>query len=529
MFIFSVVDKSKLNQNQSANDSTNHIGPDDVLKKTVFNSIKKGDLNKDGEITNEDYHILDDVLHYQGNDPTKLNDEQKKAADMNSNGKLGEDDLYAIGSILYQQEFDSVKINPKLPGDFNSDGKFDDKDFALLCDLEYTGLGLIPGRTLTNKQFKAADLNHDGVLNGDDLVMLETKYNKPTDQKPNQPQSQDSKDQSQKPQDKNTFGDLNFDGKVDFTDLDILVQGINLTNPKDKLSKEQEAVADINGDGKVDFSDIGYMDGMVQYRYFNSINPSDHVAGDMNNDGIVDNKDLKYFLLAETFSKIFANILSPEQKVLYDLNSDNKIDDKDIAIFKKYFMNEKPLELKPPAVNDPKNWMISQVRGPTNLNADSPSHFNSNCTATSLLMVARMFGKMGGGPAEAQGQIDLIRKLSGSIDAYSGISDIELGQVAKELGLTAEHAYGDISKITSALKQGKKVILSVNPAKYSPSKDSSHAIVVTGVKGDNFIINDPGFQKPIIVSKKALTLAMKQSRGKMLILGNTKKTTSTKK
>ena len=208
-------------------------------------------------------------------------------------------------------------------------------------------------------------------------------------------------------------------------------------------------------------------------------------------------------------------------KKLLDINGDGEVNKSDKDFFLSEILHKQLPKIEIPGEinNDPKNWMVSQKLGFTNPNVDK-TIFNGNCGPTSLVMIARMFGKLGGGPNEAQEQIRFVRELAGIPNEYTAVPLESLSDAAESLGLKENHTFGDISTIKSSLDSGKKLLLAVDPAKYAPGGGTGHAIVVSGFKDGLFEVYDPGFQRPIKISEQALAEAMKMSKGEMLIIGN---------
>ncbi|MBI1857654.1 MAG: C39 family peptidase [Candidatus Melainabacteria bacterium] len=174
---------------------------------------------------------------------------------------------------------------------------------------------------------------------------------------------------------------------------------------------------------------------------------------------------------------------------------------------------------KTPISGDVPSTFVSQKpSSSTNTNEDSGSD-NANCGPTTLLMIARMFGKEGGGATEADDQIEQMRGLMGATsDEGSDTNVDQLAEGAQKMGLDAEVDQGGVEEIEEALNQGKKVIVNVNPKEYG-GEDVAHFAVVTSIDGDTVTLFDPLEQKPITINKSELQSAMSEQENYMVKIG----------
>lgn len=164
---------------------------------------------------------------------------------------------------------------------------------------------------------------------------------------------------------------------------------------------------------------------------------------------------------------------------------------------------------------------LSQLRGKTNKNEDA-GNGNGNCGPACLAMIARAFGILEGDAGNANEQIEQMRKLMGAEnDENSWTSMGQLHSAAEKLGLNAKlfNQDGSMSKLTSELKKGNRVIVRVNSQDYGIGGDSSHFVVVTDIKDGKLILQDPSQQKPIVVDKKQFEAAMTSRGNWMLSIG----------
>lgn len=523
MFIL-ILENNRINHVQSGNLQSKELlvqqdKADTLLKSLINNSAlqgSSGDINLDGAFDRNDLLTLYNYFH----DPLKyieLTDEQKKNADIDQDGKVTDRDFIDSYIKTGQQEFDTVRINHNLEGDFNSDGKKDEQDLRLLIDIENVKLGYIPDRTITDELKAAADINHDGFLNNDDVNALKSQI---------QPQELNgSNNRPPRPPDANALtGDVDGNGKVDYDDLERIGKSLNSADKKDKLIDVSLEIADINKNGQIDFGDLVNLEKILRNKVYDSLNSSSSLQGDLNNDGTVDKQDVYAMLLAKQFFFYEQNVRDRIKAA--DLNSDGKVDIKDLNILRYDILKESKLELKDfqNLATGPDDIFASQSPGPFNT-SDDAGLINGDCGPTSLLMVARMFNKIGGGAKDVNEEIKLMRQLMGvNPSRFIGVLSSDLTNGAEALGLEAKNIQATIEDITKALQEGKKIIASVNPARYAPSPSGGHAIVITAVDGDNFTIYNPAFLKPMVLSSKELELAMSDFRNDVVIIGESNKT-----
>lgn len=169
------------------------------------------------------------------------------------------------------------------------------------------------------------------------------------------------------------------------------------------------------------------------------------------------------------------------------------------------------------AISDGADWFVSQLKGNSNTNEDTPDAQNSNCGPTSLLMVGRMLGAMGGGSADADNQIEQVRGMMGADSDETKWTDTnQLVQGAQAMGLHASASSGKNSEdVVKALQGGGKVIVNVNPSGYG-GPDTGHFAVVTAINGDQVTLYDPAKQAPITISRSQLDAAMSSKGGHMV-------------
>jgi subtilisin family serine protease len=181
---------------------------------------------------------------------------------------------------VFDAKLNSTSVKTTLPGDANGDGAVNPSD--LIASIS-----------------TPTDVNYDGkanILDTYDLVRLLnlTKPSKP-------------------------LPDLTNDGKVDWTDADVVVNGVF-------TKSALVPAADVNGDGVVNVADA--------YTYVKTMKGQQSVsavlAGDANADGLVDCRDVKY--LHATY---FKNGPSASPISRADVNGDGKQNVADVLILAK--------------------------------------------------------------------------------------------------------------------------------------------------------------------------------------------------
>ena len=174
--------------------------------------------------------------------------------------------------------------------------------------------------------------------------------------------------------------------------------------------------------------------------------------------------------------------------------------------------------------NNIKDWFVSQHRSSSNTNEDVTG--NGNCGLASLLMLGRLFGKVGGGPGDANDQIEMLRKISGiTSNEFEGSNLSQLASGARKLGLNANVTRASIGDLEAGLARGEKFIVGVNPGSLNPgrSKNGAHAVVVLGInreRGTATIADPDNTAGPREVPLKNLESAMSDLGNQALAISN---------
>ena len=287
-----------------------------------LNNVKQvvyGDANKDGKV---DYIDLNELnLFLQENNQNKFDALTKIAVDLNKDGKIDYVDLTILHGYLKRVSGFEKLPNEKIKtiskyGDLNNDGIINQKDADILAEM--MGKNEIP----SGVNAIISDIYMDGSFDIRDLLALGqfiagTIKSIPT----------------LNTNDVRTYGDLNDDGKVDYTDLKnlyLLTEG--------KYSLNVKYIADLNNDGKINMVDVtilhGYLNKMNGYETLPNTKITSAVKyGNVNRDVEVDEKDYK--ILQQYLAKWYLN-LSSNQLLAMDVNLDGKINGVDSTILKGY-------------------------------------------------------------------------------------------------------------------------------------------------------------------------------------------------
>ena len=314
-------------------------------EKIISNNNTKvlsGDINLDGKVNGQDLIRLTKYL----NNEVGFNEEQKTNADLNQDGKIDEQDSEILKKHLAgDKEFETLPYkgtisNELLYGDVNLDGSVSTKDFALLKQY------IDNKATLSEEAKKNADVNEDGKLDQTDvdIIMKHLAGDKGYETLPYKG-TMPTETSEEKPKEL-IFGDVNLDGSVSTKDFALLKQYID---NKATLSEEAKKNADVNEDGKLDQTDVNIImkhlagdKGYETLPYKGTISKVT-LYGDVNLDGSVSTKD---FALLKQYIDNKAT-LSEEAKKNADVNEDGKLDQTDVDIIMKHLAKDKGYETLP--------------------------------------------------------------------------------------------------------------------------------------------------------------------------------------
>ena len=323
-------DSLKLYADLNLDNKIDYIDVDILSRKIVGDEkYQKLPIRNLDEILN--YGNVDNLTGITYKDLTKLynyikgNEELKGiallSADLNKDGKIDYVDLTILHGYLKRVSGFEKLPNEKIKtiskyGDLNNDGIINQKDADILAEM--MGKNEIP----SGVNAIISDIYMDGSFDIRDLLALGqfiagTIKSIPT----------------LNTNDARTYGDLNGDGKVDYTDLKnlyLLTEG--------KYSLNVKYIADLNKDGKINMVDVtilhGYLNKMNGYETLPNTKITSAVKyGNVNRDVEVDEKDYK--ILQQYLAKWYLN-LSSNQLLAMDVNLDGKINGVDSTILKGY-------------------------------------------------------------------------------------------------------------------------------------------------------------------------------------------------
>lgn len=323
-------DSLKLYADLNLDNKIDYIDVDILSRKIVGDEkYQKLPIRNLDEILN--YGNVDNLTGITYKDLTKLynyikeNEELKGiallSADLNKDGKIDYVDLTILHGYLKRVSGFEKLPNEKIKtiskyGDLNNDGIINQKDADILAEM--MGKNEIP----SGVNAIISDIYMDGSFDIRDLLALGqfiagTIKSIPT----------------LNTNDVRTYGDLNGDGKVDYTDLKnlyLLTEG--------KYSLNVKYIADLNKDGKINMVDVtilhGYLNKMNGYETLPNTKITSAVKyGNVNRDVEVDEKDYK--ILQQYLAKWYLN-LSSNQLLAMDVNLDGKINGVDSTILKGY-------------------------------------------------------------------------------------------------------------------------------------------------------------------------------------------------
>ena len=235
-----------------------------------------------------------------------------------------EDNTYALNNDKCVK-YETASSN--ILGDVNLDGKVDNSDLELLNNY------LAKTVDLTEIQLTAADVNSDGILSvgdAENIRLYVTGHNSGSEYLSKIgvsiicPKDYTNKDNTCI---KETIvdakyasykrGDINLDGKIDNTDLDLLSKYLK---KQANLNTVQINVADYNNNGIIDNNDLYELE-----EYLNTEINKTKTLGDINFDNVVDSNDV--ILLNKYVLKQIS--LTKEQLNYADINDDGVVDEKD--------------------------------------------------------------------------------------------------------------------------------------------------------------------------------------------------------
>lgn len=129
---------------------------------------------------------------------------------------------------------------------------------------------------------------------------------------------------------KNTLGDVNGDGRLDASDVDLLLA---IASGRVSPAPIQKQVGDLNSDGKITVADAQLLFASMSF-LISKQQTGAVLAGDINGDGLVNADDF------ELLKKVINKIIQPSsvQIAAADLNKDGTLSQEDLEAFRREFL-----------------------------------------------------------------------------------------------------------------------------------------------------------------------------------------------
>ena len=263
----------------------------------------------DGTIDENDINTM--IKFYFGDINLDL---EKAKIDANNDGIFTGTDIISIYELAFQKNGRDSFL--KVLGDVDLDGKINEADILYI---QYY-LGGDPEYTLDSNQEYRADVNDNDKIDIGDTLNLQMLIN------------------NQKKYNTTVLiGDVNFDGKVDEKDINMMIEFLlKQKNP----STIQKARMDYNNDKIFDGTDLI---GIYENAYAqNGKSAFTKVKGDVNLDGKIDSDDVDRIMKYAAGDK---NALENSQMERADFNSDGEVDVEDAAWMQRTISNTASIQL----------------------------------------------------------------------------------------------------------------------------------------------------------------------------------------
>ena len=238
--------------------------------------LKNADVNNDGKVNIVDAMLIKSFTEYNYSNtlPDKPITDYILYGDINEDGEITEEDITLLSNYL---ETGIRKSDQALKNsDVNEDGKVNIIDLGLLqmyIETPDNYTNTLPDSPITNYTIQYGDVTLDGNVSISDtnkiLAYMNKKYTLIGQQLLN--------------------ADVNGDGKIDYVDADLSLD----LSFRDKISSpmtEYTLYGDLNNDGLLDNNDIDKLT-----KYLNGSTGLDNQArknADVNGDGLINNTDL---------------------------------------------------------------------------------------------------------------------------------------------------------------------------------------------------------------------------------------------
>ncbi|MDP2789502.1 MAG: dockerin type I domain-containing protein [bacterium] len=294
------------------------------MVKLVFDQLKArvalADLNGDGVVNNADLTYLSNYLTGKGPAPDLTK------ADVDANGRVDLTDLSIMGEFVYQTstppvcaDVRTVGVTTFLNGDVNANGSVTTADLNALGSIIYANAAM---PTLQER----ADVNCDKVVTPTDVLALDARLNNTAVLTlPGDANSDGAVNASDIAVSEDTPTDVNGDGSADIRDTYTLVKLL-------KLNRVMNALPDLDADGKIDWSDARILVNGV----FTSGAAALSSTADVNGDGTIDAADAFSFVSALGAKQSTTSVLAG------DANADNLVDCRDVQYLHGVYFKKTP-------------------------------------------------------------------------------------------------------------------------------------------------------------------------------------------
>lgn len=276
-----------------------------------------GDANLDGFVDENDYILLSNYLKNTNNPSYLVVTGDNSNVDLNGDGNVDESDAILLAKAIYDGTTElTVTSWTAQYGDISCDGNLTMQDAVALmqiCD----NWDIFK----CDELMVFADVNQDGIVNMLDVAILMKNVANWEEGFETLPYSGSWK---------GDLGDLNYDGKINNDDLDLLRRYVEDNN---SVIIDTD-LADLNGDETIDESDVILLAKAI-YDRTTELTVTSWTAqyGDISVDGIIDTIDTtvlrKYIVGYNTF-------MCDELLKYADLNSDGYVDYLDVVTIRRY-------------------------------------------------------------------------------------------------------------------------------------------------------------------------------------------------
>ncbi len=273
-----------------------------------------GDVNFDGTVDEQDINSM--IRFYLGS--IDFTEKQKSVIDANKDGIFTGTDIIGIYELSFKKYGNDNFITAM--GDVNLDGKIDYQDVKYIKNY----LVHIPQNELDENWEKRADVDENDFISAEDTASIErilvnhNKYNINSDI---------------------TMGDVNFDGKIDYLDIDTMIK---ILIKEQQIENNQKSRVDYNNDGVFDCTDLIsiYEDAYSKYGNTGFVK----AKGDVNLDGKIDNNDVYYIRYYLAHNPEYPLDVNGQKRA--DIDDEYGVDMKDVYYIAQIIANHYSINLE---------------------------------------------------------------------------------------------------------------------------------------------------------------------------------------